>query len=126
MKARTIRVETRAMNNVAPYRPDAAGALPARRLDPSGPAIRRVSLPVGDLVQAVQATGLFVHRSHDAGGYLCNAILYASLAWCARNRGTKAGFVHVPRQGAEILRPAYEATVAAMISRLSRSAPSSG
>ncbi|MCB1480353.1 MAG: pyroglutamyl-peptidase I [Rhodobiaceae bacterium] len=124
--AQTIRIETKAHNNAAPYRSDAAGGLPGRMLDPEGRPIHRVNLPVDDLMQAVQATGLFVRRSVDAGDYLCNAILYASLQWCAQHPGAQAGFIHVPRQDADALRPAYEAIVAAMISRLSRRVPSSG
>ncbi|MEZ5877845.1 MAG: pyroglutamyl-peptidase I [Tepidamorphaceae bacterium] len=121
-RSQTIRIETKAHNNAAPYRCDAAGGLPHRIIDPEGPAIRRVNLPVDDLVQAVQSTGLFVRCSVDAGDYLCNAILYASLQWCADNRGAMAGFIHVPGESAERLRPAYEAIVAEMIMRLSRSA----
>ena len=33
--------------------------------------------------------------SEDAGGYLCNAVLYASLCACAAP-GTRAGFIHLP------------------------------
>ena len=125
-RAETIRVETTAHNNAAPYRRDAADDLPLRILDAEGPSIRRVNLPVDELMQAIAATGLFVRRSVDAGDYLCNAILYASLQWCAQNRGTMAGFIHVPMDSAERLRPAYEAAVAAMITRLSRNAASYG
>ena len=109
----------------AVFRPASAQPSVARRPAPPAP-IRRVNLPVDELMQAIAATGLFVRRSVDAGDYLCNAILYASLQWCAENRGTMAGFIHVPMDSAERLRPAYEAAVAAMITRLSRNAASYG
>lgn len=126
--AGTIRVETKAHNNAAPYRADAGGMLPARRLHPHGRAVLRANVPVDGLMQAIRATGLFVRRSHDAGDYLCNAILYSSLAWCATRPGAMAGFIHVPRQSAEDLRPAFEASIGALLTRVAspRTAPSPG
>ncbi|MGE0846430.1 MAG: hypothetical protein AB7L41_09175 [Flavobacteriaceae bacterium] len=124
--ARGIRVETRAMNNALPYRADDAGRLPRRLIDPAGPAMRRASLPAEAIRDAVAATGARVRLSIDAGDYLCNAILYSSLAWCARHRGARAGFVHVPASDAATLRPGFEAAVGAVAATLSRAAASSG
>ena len=102
--ARAIRIETRAMNAVCPYRRDAAGMTPSRIIDPGGPAIRRVTMPLGALHKGMAQRGLAVRRSQDAGAYLCNAILYASLAWCAGQRQAHAVFIHVPlRPVAELL-----------------------
>ncbi|NJM10460.1 MAG: hypothetical protein HC883_06345 [Bdellovibrionaceae bacterium] len=37
----------------------------------------------------------FVERSYSAGAYVCNTLMYQSLAW-ALPRGKRAGFVHLP------------------------------
>jgi pyroglutamyl-peptidase len=76
--------------------PDGAGHLPSLAvLDPDGPGLRAVTLPVVDIVKRLKAVGLPVATSDDAGQYLCNAVLYSSLTQGAQG-GMKAGFVHIP------------------------------
>lgn len=112
--ARGIRVETRAMNAVCPYRTDAAGRTPPRIIDPHGPAIRRVTMPLERLQAGMAQSGLPVRRSQDAGAYLCNAIMYASLAWCAGQRQAYAVFIHVPLLPVVELLPAARGVVRAV------------
>jgi pyroglutamyl-peptidase len=77
--------------------PDGVGELPPLGvLDPAGPARRPVTLPVAAILSRLKARGLPAAASDDAGGYLCNAVLYGSLALAAGRSGLIAGFVHIP------------------------------
>ncbi|MBQ8151098.1 MAG: pyroglutamyl-peptidase I [Clostridia bacterium] len=62
---------------------------------PGGPAAYFATLPVREMVRAVQAGGLSASLSYSAGAFVCNDVLYSLLH---RFDGTavRAGFVHVP------------------------------
>lgn len=77
---------------------DAAGRRPhSRSVVDDGPPSRASSLPVDDIVARLAAHGHPVSTSDDAGGYLCNAILYHSLGHSVTSSiPRRAGFVHVP------------------------------
>lgn len=92
----SIRLETCA-GNVCRAAPDAAGVLPlATSLCADGPSERRASIDNTAIAAALRAGGTTCTISDDAGGYLCNAVLYQSLA-SAEARGSGAvGFVHIP------------------------------
>lgn len=93
--ARGFVVEEQALN-ACDARQDACGSLPpAKRLAADGPHVRRATLPVDGIVAALKATRIPVSRSKDAGAYLCNAVLYASLA--SGTAAPVAGFIHIPR-----------------------------
>lgn len=82
--------------NVCASSADGAGALPAAALlEPDGPQQRAVNLPVDLIVDRLRGLGLPAALSDDAGQYLCNAVLYQSLARLAGS-GAIAGFVHLP------------------------------
>jgi len=94
-RARVLRIETRARNELAQL-PDAAGKTPRRTaIEPGGPVA--LAMPAQRLLAAVRGTGVPARRSRDAGTYLCNY-----LCWCAARASGKAGgprlaaFVHVP------------------------------
>lgn len=94
--AKSIRLEAEARNRCRAA-PDAAGALPAAaRLSEDGPAARRSSIAVPAIVSALNAKGYASLISNDAGGYLCNAVLYHSLAAAEARGGCHVGFVHIP------------------------------
>lgn len=98
-RARGFVVETRARNVAAPSR-DAIGALPAdARILGKGPEMLSSTWPAGRIVARLRRLGLPAALSHDAGSYLCNAILYHSLAAASSNgQGglPRRGFVHIP------------------------------
>ena len=95
-RARTLRIERRARNRAAIARPDASGAMPNLAIiEPGGPANRSVTLPVARALAALARVGLAAAPSLDAGDYLCNYVLYRSLAASAGRRRV-VGFVHVP------------------------------
>jgi pyroglutamyl-peptidase len=96
-KARSLVIETRANNRRRPQ-PDARETLPKSPLvSPTGPATLAVTLPVDLILRRLERKDIPHALSMDAGGYLCNAVLYHSLRLARRTspRG-KAGFVHIP------------------------------
>jgi pyroglutamyl-peptidase len=89
-------IETRGANHCV-GEADGAGHLPPLALlEADGPELRRVTLPVRGIVARLTAVGLPVATSNDAGGYLCNAVLFQSLGLCEGNAAAMAGFVHIP------------------------------
>ncbi len=67
----------------------AAGS--GRAIDPDGPLALASTLAVDEIVAALRADEIPAEVSRDAGGYLCNHVLYALLL-----SDTRGGFVHVP------------------------------
>ena len=90
----TVYVEREGANQARPYR-DADGALPPSAvLDAAAPAVLPVRLRC-DLAWFAPAA-CPVADSRDAGGYLCNELLFTAL----RQPVAACGFVHLPPQGA--------------------------
>ena len=99
-RARGFVVETRARNKMQ-YALDACGESPVGDCIAEGsPAEILVTLPTGPMVERLRRMGLPVQLSRDAGGYLCNSILYHSLDHARRSAGDslgpRRGFVHIP------------------------------
>ena len=95
-----FRIETQA-RNACQLTPDAHGAIPASNtISPSGPELRPATIPTRDIVSRLQQQKLPAQLSDDAGGYLCNAVLYHSLsaAETAANGGPATGFIHIPHE----------------------------
>lgn len=91
---RRLSFETRALNRVGALRCDAARRRSASALvEPGGPAVRRSRAPVAACVAAITKAGAGCAPSIDAGDYLCNQTLYASLAAPT----PLVAFLHVPR-----------------------------
>ncbi len=84
--------------NVCRDTADAAGMNPnSALLVADGPATRTASLPTPEILARLARRGLPAATSDDAGGYLCNAILYHSLGHAALAAHTaRAGFIHIP------------------------------
>jgi pyroglutamyl-peptidase len=94
---RGFRLETEARN----YRraiSDASGSLPASTsLAHEGATVYAVTIAAKSIAAGLESNGYTVSLSDDAGGYLCNAILYHSLALAEESGGTcRVGFVHIP------------------------------
>lgn len=96
-RASGFEIETTARNDCAAA-PDASGAAPLALLNAAdGPATRTASLPTAEIVARLAERAIPAQTSDDAGVYLCNAVLYRSLAWCeASPRASRAGFIHIP------------------------------
>lgn len=100
-RRRRVSVETRALNRASTLRPDARGRFCARlALRPGDAFARRATWPAGAFVVALRGQGIKAALSVDAGDYVCNAALWASLG----ARAIPTLFVHMPR--ARVLAPA--------------------
>ena len=78
--------------------PDNAGNLiEDQPVDPAGPPSYFTTLPLEQMLEAMQTTGVPVRLSDDAGRYLCNEILYTALRYAETHDGPGyVGFIHVP------------------------------
>lgn len=102
-RARGFEIEQRGQNRCL-LAPDAGGAFPvSTAVCAGGPEILRASLPVNYIVGRLRRRGIPAFASRDAGGYLCNATLYHSLATARAQSGRRVGFIHLP---ANLARPA--------------------
>ena len=102
--ARGFRLERIAANECRPS-PDASGALPPSASILAGGPTRRSTLPMGTLRTKLEAAGLPLELSRDAGGYLCNYTFYlARSGMVAGYAPAMAGFVHVPYLDSQIER----------------------
>lgn len=109
-----IRLET-AARNFCRDSVDAAGALPGdQRLSADGPLTRRSSIAITRIAAALAAKGYPSSVSEDAGGYLCNAVLYHSLALAEARGGCQVGFVHIPSDLSQPPLRVEDATAAAL------------
>jgi pyroglutamyl-peptidase len=102
--ARSIRLEKEA-RNFCRSAPDAAGALPsASALCQDGPQARPATISVKTIAKELNTRGYRASISDDAGGYLCNAVLYHSLALAEAREGCRVGFIHIPSDLSDPLR----------------------
>ena len=105
-----IAIEMRAHNRAE--HPDEAGQPAPAQLASEGPEQRSARFFVD--IQALPETPIPIRHSEDAGSYLCNSLLYHSLA----SSVAKVGFVHLPPQGAvaaEPYRSALQPLILAML-----------
>jgi len=63
-------------------------------IDPAGPLAFRSTLPVDDIVAALDSEGIPAEVSRDAGGFLCNHVFYVLMQTLDPKR--IGGFIHVP------------------------------
>lgn len=76
--------------------PDNAGNQPRHTpIVAGGPAAYFSTLPVREMVTAVQAAGLPCSLSYSAGVFVCNDLLY-TLLHRYDGTGTRVGFIHIP------------------------------
>ncbi len=100
-KASGFVIETLARNQVV-AKADAVGELPSSDLIRAhGPEALPPTWPAGLVLQRLRRLQLPALPSRDAGGYLCNAVLYHSLAHAAATGAgaathSRRGFVHIP------------------------------
>jgi pyroglutamyl-peptidase len=95
-RAKAITVERFGRNACLADRPDAAGWWPRRAL--GNAEMIASTLPAEKIAAALTGAGISAELSDDAGGYVCNATLYRSLA-AADGLGRLVAFVHVPPEG---------------------------
>lgn len=78
--------------------PDNAGAQPKQeKILPDGEDGLFSTLPVREMVQAMNDAGIRAEISESAGTYVCNEVMYRLLDFCRKEfPDMKAGFIHVP------------------------------
>ncbi len=103
-----VTVERMGANLARPI-PDEGQALPtAAQLEPAGPATRPARLDFAP--EWFSAAALPVRASADAGGYLCNELLYRALGEPVQ----RCGFMHLPPQAA-VSDDAYAAALVPLV-----------
>jgi pyroglutamyl-peptidase len=105
-RARSLRIETRARNALAPA-PDADRRRPNAPVITRGEApARAMPAPVRRLLAAVRAARLPAALSRDAGRYVCNYLCWRAALAVREGSPRIAAFVHVPNTPRKPLRPA--------------------
>lgn len=96
-RATGYEIEARGRNRRA-RNPDAAGCLPeADTICAQSPTHLHARLSAGEIAARLRSRGVAANVSRDAGGYLCNALLFHVLARARRHgHPRRAGFIHVP------------------------------
>ncbi|KAJ0980558.1 hypothetical protein J5N97_008813 [Dioscorea zingiberensis] len=92
-------IENQAVNEATFRCPDELGWRPQRvPIVPADGCIsrtRETSLPVSEIVKALESMGYEVTHSNNAGRFVCNYVYYHSLLFAEKHR-IKSIFVHVP------------------------------
>ena len=92
-----LSLERVAINLQEARMPDNAGAQPSDEPVIAGaPAAYFSTLPLKVMLAALHDAGIPAEISYSAGTYVCNQIAYAMLHLAAAQRGTRAGFIHLP------------------------------
>jgi len=92
-----ITPEIRAVNRMNARIPDNAGNQPIDvKIDENGPEKFTSTLPIREIVDALQSNGIGSYLSESAGEFVCNDLFYRVMKKAEENPGTIAGFVHVP------------------------------
>jgi pyroglutamyl-peptidase len=95
-----FRLERVARNSFAGARADNAGVQPEASAICEGPETLPSTLPLAAIRERLEADGLPVEWSDDAGAYLCNMVFTLSRAHaCEGFAPAMSGFVHVPPTG---------------------------
>jgi len=121
-----ITVERFALNFGQGRIPDNDGVSrgPSELVD-GAPLALAASIDVDATVEAMQNAGAPAGSSHEAGTFLCNAVLYRTLLHGAP--GQRAGFIHMPmlpgQAGAEAQEPTLDAVVSERAVRAAISIP---
>lgn len=77
--------------------PDQAGTTPVDEpIIKNGPNAYFSSLPVWDIVEAINKAGVPARASYSAGTFICNHVMYLGLDHASKNPGVVSGFIHVP------------------------------
>ncbi len=83
--------------------PDNAGDQPADQpIRPGGPAAYFSTLPLREMIAAMQEAGVPASLSNTAGTFVCNHLMYSLLdRLAAAGRAIPAGFIHIPATPAQ-------------------------
>ena len=95
---RAVTVERIAVNLADARIPDNAGRAPEDvTLYDAGENAYFATVPIKEIVKAIQEAGIPAAVSNTAGLFVCNNVMYAALFMAAaQGRGMRAGFIHLP------------------------------
>jgi pyroglutamyl-peptidase len=97
VRAKHVRIETRARNSLTRALPDVGGQVPlSGTILEGGPAALPLRTPAQRLLMAARATGLPVALSRDAGHYLCNYLCWRAAETARGGAPRVTSFIHVP------------------------------
>ena len=93
-----INIDCVKSSNGSKLLPDNAGDMPVDEpIEAEGPSAYFATLPLWEIVEAIQGKGIPAGISNTAGTYVCNHVMYVSLHQAAvQYPQMKAGFIHVP------------------------------
>ena len=92
-----FKLEARGKNALHTDKPDVDGHCPAACISADGASEIPSTFPTQLIGETLESKGLNVQHSLDAGGYLCNYLLYQTLGKdCWQTLPRFAGFIHVP------------------------------
>lgn len=90
-------LETVARNTTCKQQ-DACGTMPgSTRVVDRGPDMVAVTIPAREVTRRLKALGIPADLSNDAGSYICNSLLYHSLALAQSYESeAQVGLIHIP------------------------------
>ena len=93
-----INIDNVKSSNGSKLLPDNAGAMPVDEIiKVDGAPAYFATLPIWQMVAAIQEKGISAGISNSAGTYVCNHIMYENLYQAAKKYPQmKSGFIHVP------------------------------
>lgn len=111
-----INIDCVKSSNGSKLLPDNFGDMPVDEpIEPEGPPAYFSTLPLWNIVEAIQERNIPAGISNSAGTYVCNHVMYVSLHQAAvQYPQMKAGFIHVPFLPEQIARRADRQRLAAM------------
>ena len=111
-----INIDCVKSSNGSKLLPDNAGDMPVDEpIEAEGPSAYFATLPLWEIVEAIQGKGIPAGISNTAGTYVCNHVMYVSLHQAAvQYPQMKAGFIHVPFLPEQIARREDPRRLAAM------------
>lgn len=111
-----INIDCVKSSNGSKLLPDNAGDMPVDEpIEAEGPSAYFATLPLWEMVEAIQGKGITAGISNTAGTYVCNHVMYVSLHQAAvQYPQMKAGFIHVPFLPEQIARREDPRRLAAM------------
>ena len=93
-----VNIDSVKSSNGSKLLPDNAGNMPVDEpIEVEGASAYFATLPLWQIVEAIQEKGIPAGISNTAGTYVCNHVMYVSLYQAAvQYPHMKAGFIHVP------------------------------
>lgn len=111
-----INIDSVKSSNGRKLLPDNAGDMPVDKpIEVDGAAAYFSTLPLWQIVEAIQEKGIPAGISNTAGTYVCNHVMYVSLYQATvKYPHMKAGFIHVPFLPEQIVNREDKERLAAM------------